>query len=162
MATADDVAAAILELTGPLDTFKLQKLVYYSQAWHLVWEEEPLFEEPIEAWVGGPVVPDLYARHRGSFRVDRWQWGDSQRLTDEQRESVSAVVASYGRLSGRQLSRLTHNEAPWRDARGALGPGERGHSVIAPGAMQDYYSGIDQSEEATLVSDLPSVDEESF
>lgn len=45
----DDVAAAILERTGPLDTFKLQKLVYYAQAWHLVWDNEPLFEEPIEA-----------------------------------------------------------------------------------------------------------------
>ena len=31
-------------------SWKLQKLVYYCQAWSLVWDEEPLFEARIEAW----------------------------------------------------------------------------------------------------------------
>lgn len=42
MAGAIDVAAYILAQRGPMTAMKLQKLVYYSQAWHLVWEEEPL------------------------------------------------------------------------------------------------------------------------
>jgi uncharacterized phage-associated protein len=32
---------------------KLQKLLYYSQAWHLVWEDTPLFTARIEAWIDG-------------------------------------------------------------------------------------------------------------
>ncbi len=60
MATALDVAAFILNKRGPMTAMKLQKLVYYSKAWHLVWEDKLLFTEPIEAWANGPVVPELY------------------------------------------------------------------------------------------------------
>ena len=54
-----DVAASILKQHGPMSTWKLQKLCYYSQAWSLVWDEEPLFSEDIQAWAHGPVIPKL-------------------------------------------------------------------------------------------------------
>ncbi len=60
MAQVADVAAYILEKCGPMTAMKLQKLVYYSQAWHLVWTEKPLFDNRIEAWANGPVVWELY------------------------------------------------------------------------------------------------------
>ena len=53
-----DVAAYILKKLGSMTTMKLQKLVYYSQAWSLVWDEQSLFIESIEAWANGPVVSD--------------------------------------------------------------------------------------------------------
>ncbi len=56
MASAHDVGKYVLEKRGSMTTWKLQKLVYYSKAWHLVWEGEPLFPEHIEAWANGPVV----------------------------------------------------------------------------------------------------------
>ena len=154
MATADDVAAAVVALSGPLDTLKLQKLVYYCQAWHLVWDEAPLFPEPIEAWAGGPVVRSLYNRHRGSFAVQGWPWGDPKRLTPEESETVRVVVSAYGALSGRQLSALTHREEPWRHARGELGPGERGDRVIALDDMAEYYGALDQDENAKPIDEL--------
>ena len=46
---------------------KLQKLLYYCQAWALVWDDKPLFKEKIEAWISGPVVRTLYNTHRGKF-----------------------------------------------------------------------------------------------
>ena len=158
MATVHDVAAAILEHTGPLDTFKLEKLVYYSQAWHLVWDDDVLFPEPIEEWAGGPVVRALYELHRGRYSVSDWPAGDARELTASEIETVAVVVDAYGKLSGRQLSQLTHGETPWRNARGDLAPGERGSRIIDPGDMQDYYSGVDQSDQATLVDDLPAAD----
>lgn len=45
MANVSDVAAYILQKHGRMTTMKLQKLVYYSQAWSLVWDEKPLFQE---------------------------------------------------------------------------------------------------------------------
>jgi hypothetical protein len=54
-ATVFDVAAYILEKKGEMSAWRLQKLVYYSQAWSLVWDERPLFDEPIQAWANGPV-----------------------------------------------------------------------------------------------------------
>ena len=162
MASADDVAAAILEVTGRVDTFKLQKLVYYCQAWHLVWEGEPLFSEPIQAWAGGPVVATLYERHRGRYSVSEWPEGDSNNLAISERRTVSSVVNAYKKLSGRQLSQLTHGEEPWLQARGGLGPGVRGSSVIEPESMQEYYSGIDQDPNTTLVEELPTETDEPF
>ncbi len=63
MATVFDVAAYILEQYSAIPTMKLQKLIYYCQAWSLVWDEEPLFSEDIEAWANGPVVRSLYEAH---------------------------------------------------------------------------------------------------
>ena len=60
MAKVKDVAQYILEKQGDMTTIKLQKLVYYCQAWALVWTEAPLFEEKIEAWANGPVTPELF------------------------------------------------------------------------------------------------------
>ncbi len=53
MASCLDVAEYILREMGPVTAMKLQKLVYYSQAWSLVWDEEPIFEEEIQAWANG-------------------------------------------------------------------------------------------------------------
>jgi uncharacterized phage-associated protein len=72
MTTAHDVAAYILERCGPMPVMKLHKLLYYCQAWSLVWDERPLFPERIEAWANGPVVPEIYEYHRGHFKIDKW------------------------------------------------------------------------------------------
>ncbi len=65
-----DVADYILLQHGAMSAMKLQKLIYYSQAWHLVWEDKALFDEEIEAWANGPVVPILHSMHRGHFKLE--------------------------------------------------------------------------------------------
>ena len=142
MASAHDVAAYILKKCRPMSAMKLQKLVFYSQAWHLVWDEEPLFKERIEAWANGPVVRELYAVHRGKFTVSSWPKGDPKRLTKDQKESVDAILRHYGNKSAFWLSEATHREAPWRDARGDLGAGDHGHREITPAAMAEYYGSL--------------------
>src|SRR4051794_33294095 len=121
MANVDDVAAAVLEIEGPVDTFKLQKLVYYCQAWHLVWEGVPLFQARIEAWANGPVVPKLYAQHRTQYRVRDWPSGESSRLKDNELESITIVCRSYGDETGQALAEMSHREDPWKDARRSAG-----------------------------------------
>ncbi|HTR23334.1 MAG TPA: type II toxin-antitoxin system antitoxin SocA domain-containing protein [Terriglobales bacterium] len=139
MPSVHDVAAYILERRGRMTAIKLQKLVYYSQAWSLVWDEEPLFPERIEAWVNGPVVPDLYNAHRGQFIIDRWPRGNPDSLTAAQKDTVEMVVDFYGTKSSAWLSELTHREDPWRNARRGLEPLERGSREIALDSMAEYY-----------------------
>src|ERR1700733_8590182 len=91
MATVFDVAAYILAKRGGMTAWKLQKLVYYSQAGSLVWDERPLFAERIEAWANGPVCPDLYAAHRGAFIVTEIDRGDPSRLIVDATETIDAV-----------------------------------------------------------------------
>jgi uncharacterized phage-associated protein len=139
MATVDDVAAYTLRQAGPMTTMKLQRLCYYAQAWHLVWEGKPLFPERIEAWRNGPVIPALYHAHRGKFTVADWPGGDPQALDDAERETVDEVLAGYGHLTPAQLSWLTHREEPWKHARQGLEPHEREGREISLELAQEFY-----------------------
>ena len=141
MASVHDVAAAILRKHGPMTALKLEKLVYYCQAWALVWEEEPMFRERIEAWAGGPVVPALYYRHRGQFQITEWD-GNPDALDAAQHETIDSVLKYYGNKTSQWLSDLTHSEAPWITARTGLAPLERGNREITLASMAEYYSGL--------------------
>ena len=137
-----DVAAYILERMETMTTMKLQKLVYYSQAWSLVWDEKQLFEEDIEAWANGPVVRDLFDYHRGMYEISEMPIGNSRLLNQEQRDTIDAVLEYYGDKPAQWLIELTHMEDPWVQARKGLPPLERGNRVIPLDTMADYYSSL--------------------
>ena len=137
-----DLAAYILSKRGRMTAMKLQKLVYYSQAWSLVWDDAPIFDSPIEAWVNGPVVRELYDLHRGRFIVDGWPLGDPTRLSEVQRETVDVVMEFYGSKSSAWLSELTHKEAPWCNARRGLDSLDRGSREISLASMGEYYGSL--------------------
>jgi uncharacterized phage-associated protein len=144
MATVFDVARYILKKKGTLSTVKLQKLVYYCQAWSLVWDERPLFREQIQAWANGPVVPKLFQHHKGKFTVAASDFTDADcsNLTSTQKETINSVLKHYGDRSAQWLVDLTHLEDPWRNARGNCACGESCNNVISYGAMMEYYSGL--------------------
>ena len=127
-----------------MTTWKLQKLVYYCQAWSLVWDDRPLFREKVEAWANGPVVRELYEEHKTEFEIDHLTAGDSNALDSVGKETVDAVLDFYGDKTGAWLRELTHLESPWRDARkhAGLKPGERGNAEIRRGDMAEYYEGL--------------------
>jgi uncharacterized phage-associated protein len=141
-----DVAAYILEKQpkkNPVTAWKLQKLVYYCQAWSLVWDEQPLFKEKILAWANGPVVKELYEQHKGLFYIKALPKGKSEHLSNNQKDSINQVLKVYGDKTAQWLSDLTHMEDPWIEARKGLKSGERGAEEIKLSTMHEYYSGID-------------------
>lgn len=143
MISVFDVAAFILSHIGPIPAMKLHKLVYYCQAWSLVWDEEPLFKERIEAWNNGPVVKELYEIHKGQFKLGIEDIpGNPDALNEEQRETVLVVLKDYGDKPSQWLSDLTHLEAPWREARKGVDPRERGDKEITWAALAEYYGGL--------------------
>lgn len=142
--SAHQVAKYILEARGPMSAMKLQKLVYYCQAWSLVWDDRPLFDEPIEAWANGPVVRSLYDFHRGRFTVDAALFGHvtSVDLDEIQRETIDLVLESYAECSAQWLSDQTHSEVPWIKARAGLSDADRGNREITLESMAEYYSSL--------------------
>jgi len=143
MAKVIDVAAYILSKEQPMSAMKLQKLCYYSHAWHLVWEEKPLFDEPIEAWANGPVVVDLYKKHKGRFQLGVHDIdGNPNKLDHNELTTIDNVMAFYARMSAHQLSELTHREAPWRNARAGMSEFDRGNTVITDADMAEYYDSL--------------------
>ena len=142
-----DVAAYILEQKESMTTMKLQKLVYYSQAWSLVWDEKPLFEEAIEAWANGPVIRDLFDYHRGMYQISSMPIGNLRLLDQEQQDTVDAVLEYYGNQSAQWLIDLTHMEDPWIQTRKGLSIQERGNRVIPLDMIADYYSSLPVEED---------------
>lgn len=145
MVNVHDIAAYILERKAPITAMKLQKLVYYAQAWSLVWDENPLFGEPVQAWVNGPIVPVLYEWHKGRYRLSAWLHGHPSALSAVERETVDAVLEFYGDKTSQWLGDLTRQEAPWRDARKGLALEERGYAEITHAAMAEYYDGLESA-----------------
>ncbi|MFC1611402.1 Panacea domain-containing protein [Myxococcota bacterium] len=139
MADVHDIAAFFLRHAGPMTTMKLQKLVYYGQAWALVLLRRPLFREDIQAWAYGPVVRELFLQHRGKFVVADVE-GQPERIVGEELCLLQGVLGAYGGLDGYKLSERTHKEEPWRTAREGLGEGEKSSRVISHAAMRAFYS----------------------
>ncbi len=144
VASVFDVAKYVLKHTGQTTTMKLQKLVYYCQAWSLAWDGKPLFPEEFRAWANGPVCKELYERHRGQFIVDESLFANipDYNFDKDEIETMDVVLKDYGNKEPQWLSDLTHKERPWKETREGLKPGERGNKVIPKELMQDYYGGL--------------------
>ena len=98
MVSARDVATFIEGRMGlPCSRMKLLKLLYYAQAWSLVWDGQPLFADRIEAWDDGPVVRSLWAERK---HLQAPPIGDPGTLTDAQKATVLEVVRFYGKFEG--------------------------------------------------------------
>lgn len=145
MATVFDVAKYILQKSQTLSAMKLQKLVYYSQVWSVVWDDASLFPERVEAWANGPVVPNLYDAHRGQYLIDQntFDYGNPKALTKVNIETIDAVLGAYGDKSAQWLSDQTHSEQPWLSAREGLAENERGNVEITLASISEYYSSLD-------------------
>ena len=145
MATVFDVAKYILDKYGAMSAMKLQKLIFYTQAMSLVWDDVPLFENDFEAWAKGPVCRELFQAHKGKFMLQDSAFlndyhPDVSRLTPEQIETIDTVVDSLKDFPPYRLSDMVHQEKPWIDARGNCPAGARCATIIPKTSMAEYYS----------------------
>ena len=122
---AEAIANEFIRLNEPFPMSSqmwLQKLVYISQGWNLAINREPLIEEEVQAWDGGPVFRSIWENIR-DYGVDRKTYllinPKTKRPfiteTSEKEESViSHVWNKYHEYSGRDLSVMTHKPGtPW-------------------------------------------------
>jgi uncharacterized phage-associated protein len=135
---------------------KLQKLLYYVEAWDLVYFDG-LIDEDFQAWVHGPVIPKVYGdyKHRGQSQIilDYKNSSASKEiiklkselinsLGDDRVELMETVFLKYGAMSSFQLELLSHSEKPWLQARGNLSPIESCNNIISKKTIQEYYSSL--------------------
>ena len=109
-----------LDAGDSITHLKLQKLVYYAESWYRVFTGQSIFEEEIQAWMHGPVVPVLFDRFRDKgFQAITYEdiiTEPSKELTKEQTDILNEVYDTYGPLTARQLEDMTHDETPWQEA----------------------------------------------
>lgn len=142
MPSAADVAAFFLakdaaangDEEGGISNMKLQKLAYYAQGFHAAIFGEALFPERIEAWVHGPVVPDLYHRYKVNGRnpIPAPPGAPDGAFTQEQTDLLEEVYEVFGQFSAFRLRNMTHAEPPWKNH-------EADASVIPVDEMREYF-----------------------
>jgi uncharacterized phage-associated protein len=145
---AIDVAKYIVDKLGALDIWKLQKLVYYCQAWSLVWQNRPMFLERIEAWANGPVCPELNKYFHEYYEVSPNSpiWHDSYIYDPEvawdDHQTIDEVIHEYGNKENYWLRELTHLELPWNEARKGVSPMDSSTNEITHDMMRRYYGSL--------------------
>lgn len=139
MASVHDFAANILQHTGRLSVTHLVRLLYYCEAWNLVWDKESLFPDRIEAWASGPMIPAIWSERGEDFHRSGWPRGDPYALDLRERKAVATVLDHYGHFTPQQLSDLAMSEQPWKDARKGIAPGMRGHTEITREALRVHF-----------------------
>ena len=109
---------------------KLQKLCYYTEAWHQALYNSTLIKNcHFEAWVHGPVCPELYETYKSYGWIDIPRLINKPEIDHETEEFLEIVYATYGEFSGHQLENITHDEAPWKEAREGLEEYEPSNSI---------------------------------
>lgn len=143
MLTCFDIAEYYIRLANETGSFisnlKLQKLVYYAQAWHLALYNAPLFEEEFEAWIHGPVIPKLYQKYC-KFGWRPIEEDVTPNLPDDVIDFLQEVADEYFSCDAYELEQMTHVEEPWLKARGGLPPDARSNEVIKKEWMIEYYA----------------------
>ena len=139
---------------------KLQKLLYYTQSWYMVFfgKENTLFMEKPQAWVNGPVYPVIYQEYKDKtndmcehLHAKDFGYLDSDlakevgklarkmKLTNDEIKCIDSVIMLYGSRSQNQLIFMTHAESPWADQRKGLSPFDYSQREISHDSMYNYY-----------------------
>lgn len=130
----------------PLSNIKLQKLLYYIQAWHLTFKNKVLFDGDFQAWVHGPVNRQIYDR----FNSTKYLYSEiglkdvqdkeiATKLTQEEISHIDKVLEVYAPYSGVELEEMSHKEEPWINARHGYAPNQRCEVIINNDLLGDYF-----------------------
>ncbi|MFA5986515.1 MAG: type II toxin-antitoxin system antitoxin SocA domain-containing protein [Parcubacteria group bacterium] len=121
---------------------KLQKMLYYAQAWFLVFENRRLFDDKIEAWMHGPAIYSIYQEYKmfGFFPIRKEIDKDFlDKISDNTKRFLSDIWKVYGKYDADYLEILSHNEKPWRVARAGVGEFNASKNEIDTKLMKSFY-----------------------
>jgi uncharacterized phage-associated protein len=147
MAKAIDIARYMLWLSQNepepafVTHFQIQKLLYYAQGWSLAMREEKIFDDRIEGWTNGPVVPSVFpvlANYK-SDPIPPSEARNGSGLDSDAIRLVEWIWDSYGKFSAGELWRKTHSEPPFIESRIGLEPRQRGKKQLGIGTMSDFF-----------------------
>lgn len=115
--TAEEIAGFLQKNVGISSNLKIQKLLYFIYSKILILTGNKLFNEPIQAWDYGPVVPEVYS----SFKWNELPSPNillNKLVMNKQREviieSIEYILKKYGDRDAFDLIDLTHRvDTPW-------------------------------------------------
>lgn len=132
-----------LEEVTPL---MLQKLLYLIQGESYSVNGKPMFAEDCQAWVHGPVYPEVYEMFR-DFKynpIDDARFaifeGADDKLSECDRQIIDLALDVFGEYGGKVLEKITHQQTPWKLARKGYADDIRSNEIITKESIKNYYS----------------------
>ena len=139
------VISYIFEKLEEVTPLMLQKLLYFIQGVSYALNKKPMFPENCQAWIHGPVYPEVYDMFR-DFKYNpiedaRFTIFDKAEynLTSDEQKIIDLVVNTFGEYSGKMLERITHVETPWIIARKGYAENIPSNEVISMESIKSYY-----------------------
>lgn len=143
-----------------LNNLKLQKILYYLQAKFLLEKEISLFEEPLQKWKYGPVVPSVYHEYKktGAAKITKSDISPIIRLPkddetpnlfdlylmedyspdficDDDKKFMANSINTLSMFGSFELVEETHRHSIWKDDEDEINKGVQGieysqHEII--------------------------------
>lgn len=110
----------------PLDELKLHKLLYLLYREYIIQYNDKLFEENFYGWKFGPVLKSV----RTEYMNNKFLNDFNIELDENIKNLINYILDKYGKKSSWSLSRLTHGEISWKNARIGIEEGKNGNNPI--------------------------------
>lgn len=137
-----DVAEYILwycekKLSKAITNIQLQKILYYIQGRYIAEHKEPLFDNDMEAWDYGPVIPDVYYEYRQykSNNIRGIEPKHKDLFENDDIDLIENTIIEKCNLNVWTLVNDTHNESPWNKA--FQKPGV--NNLISIESLEEYF-----------------------
>ena len=141
-AVANEVISRAIAADRPVSSLKLTKLVYFCHAWMLALYDEPMLDEPVQAWLYGPVIPGVYdsvSRYGRMEIVSPINKAPKEAFSDAEKSIINQVWDIYGKRSDLQLSSIAHRDGtPWHQIWNAKGA----FATIPDDLIRSHYKAI--------------------
>lgn len=140
----EKVASYIVNSAYDVTNLALQKILYYIQGCSIVVRGDVIFRENCEAWIHGPVYPDIYEKYKefGREPIECPLQQSMELDLEEDLELIKEVVDLFGKYNGKYLEYLTHKEEPWISARKGYDEWQSSNEVISIESIEKYFSKV--------------------
>lgn len=129
-----------------MTTVKMQKLLYYAQGFSFAMRQKPLFAETFQAWSKGPVCVSIYKRFKtralyGVIDIGKMETDPAYDLPKKVIDFLDEIWDKFAYSSSNTLVRMTHQDAPWKEAYGDTPAGCRCKEEIKESRIREYFKG---------------------
>lgn len=120
----------------PVSNLRLQKVLYFIQAEFMVSTNNVCFNDKIEAWDLGPVVPTVYRKYKifGASSIPVDNKDNENVIKNKDVKMINETIDNCNKYSTSTLVEITHNQDPWIKARGSYLS-----KVISPKSLYEYF-----------------------
>ena len=117
-----------------ISNLKLQKILYFVQAQFIVEFGTPCFDNIMQAWDYGPVVPDVYHKYKVYGNTNIPSYGNKRfNFEQDEQQTLDTTIDSASEYAASRLVEITHNQSPWIDAY------KKADETITPESIRKFF-----------------------